>query len=51
MKEDLKDLLHKELYYRIDDFWFDLTYAIEKPKPYPANRADKFYEKWSKTKG
>jgi hypothetical protein len=51
MKEDLKDLLHKELHYRVEDFWFDITYSIEEPKSYPANRVDKFYEKWSKTKG
>lgn len=50
MKDDLKDLLHKELHYRENDWWFDLTYSIEYPKPHSANRADKQYEKWSKTK-
>lgn len=50
MKDDLKDLLKRELHYGQSEWWFDMTYAIEQPKPYSANRSDKFYEKWSKTK-
>ena len=50
MKNDLKNLLHKELHYREYDWWFDLTYSIEYPKPYGANRVEQYEEKWSKTK-
>jgi hypothetical protein len=51
MKDDLKVLLHDELHYNESDWWFDLTYSKENPKPYTSNRSDKYYEKWSKTKG
>lgn len=52
MHEELIKLLEKELHYKRDCLdWFDWEHpSIEYPKPYPANRPDKFFEKWSKTK-
>lgn len=51
MKEEAIRLVEKELHYnRYDLDWFDWEHpSIEYPKPYPANRPDKFYEKWSRT--
>ena len=52
MHEELIKMIEKELHYNRHSLdWFDWEYpSIEYPKPYPASRPDKFYEKWSKTK-
>lgn len=52
MHEECIKLVEKELHYNRDSLdWFDWEHpSIEYPKPYPATRPDKFYEKWSKTK-
>lgn len=50
MKQQLLALLERELHYKTFDFWFDVTYSIEYPKPYPATHKDYIEEKWSKTK-
>lgn len=52
MHEELIKMLEKDLHYNRHSLdWFDWEYpSIEYPKPYPATRPDKFYEKWSKTK-
>jgi hypothetical protein len=52
MHEELIEMIEKELHYNRHSLdWFDWEYpSVEYPKPYPANRPDKFFEKWSKTK-
>lgn len=52
LHEELIRMIEKELHYNRHSLdWFDWQNpAIEYPKPYPASRPDKFYEKWSKTK-
>jgi hypothetical protein len=52
MHEELIQMIEKELHYNRNSLdWFDWEYpSIEYPKPYPASRPDKFFEKWSKTK-
>lgn len=52
LHEECIQLIEKELHYNRKSLdWFDWEYpSIEYPKPYPASRPDKFYEKWSKTK-
>ncbi|MFZ1990345.1 MAG: hypothetical protein WAW96_11310, partial [Alphaproteobacteria bacterium] len=49
--EELIRMIEKELHYNRHSLdWFDWEHpAIEYPKPYPSNRPDKFFEKWSKT--
>jgi|SRR3972149_6000861 len=52
MHEECIKLIEKELHYkRYSLDWFDWEHPnIEYPKPYPANRPDRWEEKWSKTK-
>lgn len=52
MHEELIRMIEKELHYNRNSLdWFDWEHpAIEYPKPYPSNRPDKFFEKWSRTK-
>src|SRR4030067_844749 len=52
MHEECIKLIEKELHYkRYSLDWFDWEHQnIEYPKPYPANRPDRWEEKWSKTK-
>lgn len=51
LHEECIQLIEKELHYNRNTLdWFDWEHpSIEYPKPYPASRPDKFYEKWSKT--
>lgn len=50
LHEELIKMIEKELHYSRHNFWFEYeTPSIEYPKPYPATRPDKFYEKWSRT--
>lgn len=51
MREECIRLIEKELHYNRHSLdWFDWENpSIEYPKPYPASRPDKFYEKWSRT--
>lgn len=50
MREDAIRLIEKELHYKRHSLdWFDWEHPdIEQPKPYPANRADRWEEKWNK---
>lgn len=52
LHEDLIKMIEDELHYNRHSLdWFDWEHpSIEYPKPYPARRAERFYEKWSKTK-
>ena len=51
MREEAIKLIEKELHYNRHSLdWFDWEHpSIEYPKPYPANRPDIIYEKWSRT--
>lgn len=51
MREEAIRLIEKELHYNRNSLdWFDWEHqSIEYPSPYPSNRPDKFYEKWSRT--
>jgi len=52
MHEECIKLIEKELHYNRHSLdWFDWEHPdIEYPKPYPANKPDRWEEKWSKTK-